>query len=412
MNLIGADKIITCNNNFDVLSNAGILFDDKKIIKIGNFQDLSKSYKIDGKFYDSCVITPSFINPHIHFEFSANYTSLRYGNFGEWLDSVMEKRESLMKNIQPNIKLAIKETLQSGVSCVGAISSYGLDLEYTAKSPLKTIFFNEIIGVKEENINDIKNDFDNRIKKSLAYNSNNFKTAIALHSPYSLHYDLANYAINIALKNKWLVSTHFLESKEELIWLESKNGYFKKFLNNLLNNKDSIPTNDKYSFLKLFKNVEALFVHCLYLNNDDFEYISKLNIDIISSPRSNRLLNNKYFDYLKAKDYGFELIIATDGRSSNNSINMLDEARVALFSYNKFNIEQLAKEIILSMTARIAKRFKFNNGIIAKHKASDFAVFKIKDIKTSYQVALQTILHAKKVEDLYINGKRIDIENY
>lgn len=412
MNLIGASKIITCNKNFDILSDAGILFDKKKILKIGSFKDLSRDYKIDGKFYDSCVITPALTNPHIHFEFSANNTSLEYGSFERWLDSMMDKREYLMKNMESNIKTAIKETLLSGVGCVGAISSNGLDLDYLVNSPLKVMFFNEIIGIDDSKINIIKEDFNTRLENSLKFVNNNFKVGIALHSPYSLHYDLSTYAINIALKNKLLVSTHFLESKEELMWLESGEGYFKNFLNSLLNVKTAKPSHTKYTFLDLFKKVEALFVHCLYLNNDDFEYMSKLNIDIISSPRSNRLLNNRYFDYLKAKDYGFELIISTDGKSSNNSVNMLDEARVALFSYNKFNIDQLAKEIMLSMTSRISKRFGFNNGVIKKNKASDFAIFHIKDIETSTQVALQTILHAKSVKDLYINGERIDIENY
>lgn len=412
MNLIGASKVVTCNNNFDILSDAGILFDNKRIIKVGNFKELSNSYKINGKFYNSCVITPALINPHIHFEFSANSTCLEYGSFGQWLDSMMNKRDHIVKHAESSIKTAIKETLQSGVGCVGAISSYGIDLDHLVHSPLKVMFFNEIMGVDYNKIDVIKDDFDKRLESSLKLIDNNFKVGIALHAPYSLHYNLSTYAVNIALKNKLLLSTHFLESKEELMWLESGNGYFKNFLDSLLGIQDSKPTHTKYSFLELFKKAEALFVHCLYLNNDDFEYISKLNIDIISSPRSNRLLNNTYFDYLKAKDYGFELIIATDGKSSNNSINMFDEARVALFSYNKFNVDQLAKEIMLSMTSRIAKRFGFNNGMIKKNKASDFAVFYVKDIETSTQVALQTILHAKCVEDLYINGERVAIENY
>lgn len=412
MKLIGASIIITCDKDFNIIKDGGILFDENKIINIGNFYELEKNKRIKGKFYKSCVITPAFVNSHVHFEFSGNSSSLNYGNFGEWLNSVIVKRNSLMKDANDDMKNAIKETMYSGVGSVGAISSNGFDLNILNLSPLKVMFFNEIMGTKKEYFNEIINNFDERLKKSALLANENFKIGIALHSPYSLDFELANYAIKKAINNKLLVSTHFLESKEELIWLESKKGYFKEFFRRFFNNENAAPSFTKKSFLELFKGVEGLFAHCLFLSNDDFAKISKLNIDIVSCPKSNRLLNNKYFDFLKAIDYKLPLIIATDGKSSNNSISILDEARVALFAYEKFNLNNLAKEILLSITKNPAKRLKFNNGVISRNKASDFSIFFIKDIETSEQIVLNFLLHARKVQDLYINGKRIDIENY
>lgn len=405
--LIGADWVITCNKHFEIIKNGGILFNEDKILKIGDFKNLN-SKNIESKYYDSCVITPALINPHIHFEFSANTSKLRYGSFGEWLDSVMCHREELFKKV--NIKDAIKEVLKSGTSCVGAISSLGIDLNILNTSPLKVMFFNEIMG--SSNIESNKELFDERLNKSLLLDNANFKTAIALHSPYSLHDELANYAIQKALENNMLVSTHFMESREELMWLTYQNGYFKNFFKKYFNNNEAKPFYTKQSFLELFKQSKVILVHCLYLENNDFEILKKLDADIVSCPRSNRLLNNKYFDFFKARDYGFKLILATDGKSSNNSLSLLDEARSAFFAYEKFNVEHLAKEIILSITARGANKLGFNNGILDKNKASDFAIFKIKDIASCTQVALNFILHAKEVQDLYINGRRIDIENY
>ena len=409
MKLIGASKIITCNKNFEIIDNGGILFDEKRIIKIGDFHSM-KNNKIENKFYDSCVITPAFINSHIHFEFSSNFTTLKYGSFSLWLDSVFNSRDGLLDS--KYINDAIKESMKSGVSCVGAISSRGLDLEALSTSPLKVLFFNEVMGLREEYLESNIRDFDTRLKKSLILKNDNFKVGIALHAPYSLHPELAHHALNRAREYNATLSTHFLESKDELLWLDSSKGPLKAVLEKNLNIQNAKPLYPKREFLNLFTSFESLFVHCLYLSNDDFIHLSSLKSDIISCPRSNRLLSNTYFDFFKAKDYGFNLIIATDGRSSNNSLSILDEARAALFGYRKFDLSNLAKQILLSITANPAKKFRFNNGILQKNKASDFAIFKIKDIATSSQVALHTILHAKEVEDLYINGRRIDIENY
>lgn len=407
LKLIGADWIITCNKHFEIIKNGGILFNEDKILKVGSFEHLN-SDSIESKYYDSCIITPALINPHIHFEFSANTSKLQYGSFGVWLDSVMQHREELFKSV--DIKGAIKEVLKSGTGCVGAISSLGIDLDALRDSPLKVMFFNEIMGTG--NVESNKELFNERLNKSMLLKNANFKTAIALHSPYSLHNELADYAVQKALDNNMLLSTHFMESREELTWLDNKDGYFKDFFRKYFNNDDAKPFYTKQSFLELFKQCQVILVHCLYLNNDDFEILKRLNADIVSCPRSNRLLNNRYFDFLKAKDYGFQLILATDGKSSNTSLSLLDEARSALFAYEKFNIEYLVKEIILSITARMANKLGFENGILEKNKASDFAIFKINGIATCTQIALNFILHAKEVQDLYINGRRIDIENY
>lgn len=407
--LIGASAVISCNKHFEIIKNGGILFSEDRILKVGDFSSM-QSPKVKSKFYESCVITPAFINPHIHFEFSDNTSTLNYGNFGVWLDSVMQKRESLFEKGSESIKSAIKEVLRSGTACVGAISSAGLDLEALSTSPLKVVYFNEIMGTNPARFEDIKEHFDERVKKAKLLENPRFKNAIALHSPYALHNDLAEYALDKARKGKMLVSTHFMESREELIWLDYGKGYFKDFFKNNLGVESARPFYTKRDFMELFSQVPTLFTHCLYLSNDDFEFLQRLDSEIISAPRSNRLLNNRYFDFFKAKDFRFKLILATDGKSSNNSLSLLDEGRCALFAYRKFDVNALAKEIMLGITRNIAKRFGFNNGSIERGKASDLAVFYVKDIAESKQVALHFLLNAKKVEDLYINGKRIDFE--
>lgn len=407
--LIGASVVISCNKHFEIIKNGGILFSEDKILKVGDFTNM-QSPKIPSKFYDSCVITPAFINPHIHFEFSGNSSTLNYGNFGLWLDSVMKHRDEFF-NDNESMKSAIKEVLRTGTASVGAISSAGLDLEALSTSPLKVVYFNEIMGTNELRIESIKEQFEMRVKKAKLLENPRFKNAIALHSPYAVHRDLAEYVLDKANKGKMLVTTHFMESREELIWLDYGKGYFKDFFKNNFGVENAHPFYTKHDFIELFSQVPTLFTHCLYLSNDDFELLQRLDSEIISAPRSNRLLNNRYFDFFKAKDFKFKLILATDGRSSNHSLSQLDEGRCALFAYRKFDVNALAKEIMLGITRNVAKRFGFNNGSLERGKASDLAVFYVKDIAKSEQVPLHFLLHAREVEDLYINGKRIDIEN-
>ena len=84
-----------CDENFTVLEDAAVAFDER-IKAVGEAEQLRKRYPNARFFeYPDAVLAPAFINPHVHLEFSANKTSLVYGDFLEWLSSVIASRGAL-----------------------------------------------------------------------------------------------------------------------------------------------------------------------------------------------------------------------------------------------------------------------------------------------------------------------------
>ncbi|MWV61356.1 metal-dependent hydrolase [Helicobacter saguini] len=419
MKLIGASIILPCDiesrdsKDFQVIKNGGIVFDNDRIIEIDDFQKLEQKYKkiTESRFYKNHILLPALINSHIHFEFSKNDSSFVYGDFGSWLNSVMDNRGAVLRGANAAIKRAIKEQLNSGVGSVCAISSYDLDLQFLLDSKLKVIFCHEVIGALEANFNAQKASLDSRLKQTLSLKNKNFQPAIAIHSPYSVNFKLANYAVNLAKKHNLLLSAHFLESKCEFEWLTRQSGYFREFFTRYFGLQNTKPGFSIESFLTLFNGCKAIFTHCLYADNSVRKGIYKQGNAIISCPRSNLLLNAKM---------GENTIIATDGKSSNNDVNLLNEARSALFcSIQNFDIldfknsknhnldsnfiESICQNLILAMTSRPAKALNLNNGMLKVGKSPDLAIFKIES-KNDF-VATNFILNAKKVTRLIINGQ-------
>ncbi len=95
MKLISADWLLTCDDNFTIIENGAIAFDEK-VIDIGTINELQIKYEKETIEYlgANSVIMPGLINTHVHLEFSANKTTLKYGNFVKWLFSVMEHRDT------------------------------------------------------------------------------------------------------------------------------------------------------------------------------------------------------------------------------------------------------------------------------------------------------------------------------
>ncbi len=128
-------------------SNLAVLF-DTHIVDIDTKESIESKYNIEVfRYPKNSVLYAGFINTHTHLEFSANRTTLKYGSFLEWLNSVIENREELVQTCTDEIMFsAVSEMLKSGVTTFGAISSFGADLEVCRKAPQKVIYFNELIG--------------------------------------------------------------------------------------------------------------------------------------------------------------------------------------------------------------------------------------------------------------------------
>lgn len=407
MRIIGADFVALCNAEFDVLKQGGICFDTNGILEIAPYMQLRQKYKnVEAQFYDSCVITPSFANMHLHLEFSQNDGILHFGDFGKWLDSVIEKREALMSgDLQSAMQAGINACLKSGVGFVGAISSNGLDLEVLANAPLRVLYFNEAIGSNAQMLDVLYQNFQARFKESQSKASARFIPAVAVHSPYSVHSKLLQKVLEFAKENNAPLSVHFLESCAEKEWLMQSSGYFSAFYEKFFNAKlKSFFSVD--SFLDAFSDFKGVyFTHCLEAGSKEFAKIFRMQGKIITCPKSNRLLNNKFLDINCIEQNGIPLCIGTDGKSSNDTLSLLDELRIALFAYADMPLEVLARKLLLSVTRNAFVDTSLPLGELKCGNWADFAVFKLPKVEEF--LAQHLILYAKEAQQLLIQGKEV-----
>lgn len=409
--LIGASKLFCCDKDFSIINNGGVLFESNpsnshnKILYFGDYQSLLEKYpEAKATFHNESILLPALSNPHIHFEFSNNKTTLTYGDFGKWLDSVIEKREGLFENLEQSIQKQIELQLQSGIASVGAISSYGYDIPLLANSPLRVQLFNEAIGSNPALIDALYSNLLARLQECEKYANSRFSPALSIHSPYSTHKVLATKVANLAKEKDLLLSVHFLESSQELEWLTHSSGFFKEFFTKHFGNPNATSSLSVSEFLALLEGNRSLFVHCLFTTQKEFEKIASMNGAVISSPRSNRLLNNRYLNLELLKNAKLPSIFSTDGLSSNFSLNLLDELRHTLFAYPQYSPNEFAKELVLGVTHFANASLGFSGGEIAIGRDADFALFKCEEISASKQEALHFILHCQKASEVYING--------
>lgn len=404
MNFLSSDWIVTCDENFTIIKNGAIVFDEK-IIDIDTKENIEKKYPNEHFSYqgEGSVIMPGLINSHVHLEFSANKMSLKYGNFISWLFSVIEKRDELIEKATTQlIKEELQKMIASGTTTIGAISSYSLDMEGCLQSKMNIVYFTEVLGSKADMIDTLFSDFKQKLYLAQKNQSTRFIPAIAIHAPYSTHPFLIREVLKIAKDEDLVVSAHFMESGAENDWLNYSTGEFEKFFKDMLNQHRSLQTPSE--FLTAFKGIKHLsFTHCVEANERELNQIKELGASIIHCPNSNRLLNNTVLNLSYLND--IPIALGTDGLSSNYTLDMFLEMRNAFFIHTNFTPNELAKKLILAATINGAKTLSLpNKGSLEVGKDSDLITFQIPEIIDEDDLSTAIILHKTHINKTYIRG--------
>jgi len=348
------------------------------------------------------LLMPGLVNAHVHLEFSANKTTLAYGNFISWLYSVIENREELVNACgRECLDETIGMMLRNGITAFGAISSHGLDLEAAAAAPQKVVFFNEVIGSQAAMADALYGDFLQRLDASKAVQRPGFFPAVAIHSPYSVHPALIRRALRVARDEGLVTTAHYLESPAEREWLQHNEGAFKPFFRDLL--KQEIAVNTAVSFLELFKETPTLMTHVVQAESDELKALADAGHTVIHCPVSNRLLGNGAIDLDALEQHGLAWLTGTDGLSSNYTLDLFEEIKIALFMHSETELLPLAQRLINSVTTDAANALRLNCGEIAVGKAADLLLLSL-DHAPKEDTVLHLLLQRYPILQIYIDG--------
>ncbi|WP_297914592.1 metal-dependent hydrolase [uncultured Campylobacter sp.] len=402
MRILRAKWVLACDENFKILKDGAIVFDEK-IIEVCAFASAARKYpQAEILDFSGDIAMPAFINPHVHLEFSANKGTLRYGDFLDWLGSVIASRQQLDAAARGRLILEqIAAMMRSGVGTIGEISSFGGEAEACAQSGIRTVFFNEILGASKDAAAENISKFKERFERSKAFASSLFIPAVSVHSPYSTHPQITEFATRLARENGLVISTHFMESAYERQWLHVGRGKFKTWLSKF--NPTPAPFYSPQSFVAHFNGLRTLFTHCIWV--DDFSIFDPKLHSITHCARSNRLLSKKRLSFKKLLASELNYNIATDGLSSNFSLSFLDELRANLMMHDELGLAELARALLLGATRNTAVALGLNLGELKEGKLADIAVFEGIECEQG-QLPLQLILQSKNAKSLFIEGMK------
>lgn len=382
--------------NEKIIEGADIFIEGNLIKKIGNNLQIKASEVIDGNFL---LMTPGFVNGHTHLGMSYFRNYADDLKLMDWLENEIWPIENKLTadDIYWSSLLSICENIKSGVTNF-------CDMYYEMDRVCDATIISGIRGTLTRGLTD--NDGKGKEKlKSVRELYNNYhnkangriKVVPAPHAIYTCSENFLREISDLSKDLDGIINIHLSETKGEV--------------ENSLKEHGMTPISYVNSLGLLDNHVIA--AHCVHITDEEISLVKDKKFYPIYNPTSNLKLASGFTPVDKLLKNNIIMGIGTDGDSSNNSQNLLQDMHIgAVVNKAREMDEQAVKAIeILKMATINGQRALgiSKAGLIKEDYLADLTIFSLKSSnftpKNNLINALVYSATAEDVKDVLCDGK-------
>lgn len=386
LDLLIINGLVVTQNQKREVARINIGIKNGEITYLGN-EFLSNKCIIDAKEY---IILPGFLNSHIHFGeyflrgYKENLSTDEYILLGERFYKEFKNINNKIRN--SSINNVMLESIQNGTLTVFGVRGW----PNVQKFPVNAFLGYPIMS--SEKLEGYKTEFE--AKFNSLNKSNNVEYFIGLHSVKWIDEITLMEIANFLKCNKNLkLSLHICETLDEINYIKKKYGI------------TPIELLSKYKLL----NENALLVHCNYLEENDIKLLKENKVSVVACHSSNLKLKNKPCDIEKLLKNEINVMVATDGPATNDSLSLLESLRVTALLTN-LNSNQLLDMI----TINPAKYMKINAGSIIEGNKADVLLYNKNSLNLTYNKSIleNFIYTSGNKPEMIIKDGKVIIKKY
>ena len=314
---------------------------------------------------DGKIAVPGMVNTHTH----AAMTLLRsYADdmvLMDWLQNKIWPAEDGLTDddIYWGTMLSIAEMLKSGTTCF-ADMYFSMDrvADAVAETGIRAVLSRGLTGFSDENFAKLE---ENAALFKERHNSCNGRIRVMLgpHAPYTCSMDYLKKVVAKAQELGSEIHMHLAETRGEV---------------------DDCIKEHGMSPIKLMDSIGmfecgTLAAHCVHVDEEDMTLMAAKHVRVAHNPQSNLKLASGIAPVPAMLKHGITVGLGTDGTSSNNNLDMLEECRLAAMLHkNMTGDPQIlpAAEALALATSEGAKALGFKNlGKIEAGQIADIVLY-------------------------------------
>lgn len=312
----GAD-LMTMRPKMPVIHNGALVIEGDSFVFVGEEKDLPKEWTyartIEAK---ERVIMPGMINTHTHAAMTLFRSYADDLPLMEWLQQKIWPIEAKLTadDVYWGSMVAIIEMIKSGTTCFADMYFY---MDETARaveeSGIRGVLSHGMIGVGPNGAKDLE------VARQFSLDwegkaDGRIRTMLGPHAPYTCPPDYMQKVLEIAEEIRVPLHIHLSETAGEVQNMRDQCG------------KTPIQVVDEVGLFKY----PVLAAHCVHVTDEDIAIMQQAKaLGIAHNPQSNMKLASGIAPVQKMLDAGLTVGIGTDGASSNNNLNLLEEMQTA-----------------------------------------------------------------------------------
>lgn len=336
---------------------------------------------------DSAII-PGLTNAHSHLELTAmrGFLESEETDFFAWLRKLTTTRLERMTNndLRVSAVWGACEAVRAGVTCVAdASDSAGESMNALRDVGLRGIVFQESFGpdprLAKENFEKLKTN----VARLRELETTLVKSGVSPHAPYTVCAPQLEMISRFALDESLPLMMHAAETRMEVSLVREGGGPFAEGLRNR-GIEWQAPGVSPIQYLKDHGVLQThpLLAHCIHVDEADIETLKQTETTVAHCPKSNAKLGHGIAPFRKLLDKGIDVGLGSDSVASNNTCDLLAEARFALLmerSKSVSNSQQRllsAHEVLETLTVGGARALGLEGqiGELREGLQADFAV--------------------------------------
>ena len=285
--------------------------------------------------FGDAIILPGLINTHTHLELTAlrGYLENEESDFFAWLRKLTIARLNLLTpdDIRVSAAWGACEAVRAGITCVGDASDSALMSMLALKDVgLRGVVYQESFGpdprLAVENFEKLKA----KLHELRANETTLMRAGVSPHAPYTVCSPQLEMIANFALAEDLPLMMHAAESEAEELFLREGSGVFAEGLAQR-SIEWKAPGLSTIQYLKRhgILDTRPFLAHCIRVDDEDIETLRNNLLVVAHCPKSNAKLGHGRAPLAKFLEAGVVVGLGSDSVASNNTCDILEEARFA-----------------------------------------------------------------------------------
>jgi 5-methylthioadenosine/S-adenosylhomocysteine deaminase len=278
-------------------------------------------------------------------------------------------------------RVGIGEGLLAGITTYADTCESGVVHQAMREMGVRGVMYLEVFGPQPEQARTALKELATKVATSRAADTSLVRTGISPHAPFSVSDALFNGAGEMAIADKLPVAIHAAESEAEHRLVTEGEGDFAdalraRAISVLPRATSTIALLDRTRMLR----TRPLLIHCVHVDADDLRLIGDAGCAIAHCPASNAKLGHGAADLTAMLDADVVVGLGSDSVASNNRMDLLDEARLAVLfaraSRRRFDVIPATRAIELATRSGArALGLDTDIGTLEVGKSADLAAF-------------------------------------